>query len=112
MSGRVEASASEDGVGARSTLASEIEYSSRFSLEPRTSLRVDPQDHEGSAGRRIPTAHQESLGVQALGQAARKAETVSRQLTSELSPTRTRPACRPVLRNDPLCPVRNHGSRQ
>ena len=34
-------------------------------------------DHEGSAGRRIPIAHQEGSGIQTLGQAAAEAETVS-----------------------------------
>ena len=34
-------------------------------------------DHEGSPGWRIPTAHQEGSGIQALGQAAAEAETVS-----------------------------------
>jgi hypothetical protein len=37
---------------------------------------ADPQDHEGSAGGRIPTPHQEGFELQALGQAAAEAETV------------------------------------
>ena len=40
MSGRVEASASEGGVGACSTLVSEIEHSSRFLLERRAGRRL------------------------------------------------------------------------
>jgi hypothetical protein len=31
---------------------------------------ADPQNHEGSAGGRIPIAHQEDSGIQTLGQAA------------------------------------------
>jgi hypothetical protein len=41
--------------------------------------RVDPPDHEGSAGRRIPIAHQKGLGIQALGQAAAEADAVKRR---------------------------------
>ena len=37
---------------------------------------ADPQDHEGSACGRVPTSHQESLGIQTLGQTASRAEAV------------------------------------
>src|ERR1700722_6279743 len=37
----------------------------------------DPQDREGSAGGRIPLAHQEGLGIQTLEQAKTEAEAVS-----------------------------------
>jgi hypothetical protein len=64
-----------EGLNAIRTAAAERDESASAGSD-----RADPQDHEGSAGRRIPTAHQEGSWIQALGQAAAEAEAVSESM--------------------------------
>jgi hypothetical protein len=61
---------------------------------------ADPPDHEGSAGRRIPTAHQESSELQALGQTSAETQT----LIARLAPQPIdQPQYRSILPNNGSC---------